>query len=194
MHGFLHWPQHDASGLLALCATGIAVLLALIIWVKIEPFIALLVSVLLIALAAALPVQKVVGTEQKSSRPLLESGFGSTLGHIAIIVGLGVSAYVISYGLRIAQGPATVAIVTAGGIVAPLVAHSGYTQPQLALIAVAIGAGPIVASHVNDGGFWIISRYFGIPVKETLKTWTVLETILSVVGFGMAALLTAIVA
>ncbi|BAS15306.1 gluconate permease [Arthrobacter sp. Hiyo8] len=53
----------------------------------------------------------------------------------------------------------------------------------------AISSGSIIASHVNDGGFWIISKYFNMSVKDTLKTWTVLETVLSVVGFGMAALL-----
>jgi gluconate:H+ symporter, GntP family len=94
---------------------------------------------------------------------------------------------VISSGLRIAQGSATVAIVTTGGIVAPLVGSAGLSQAQLALIAVAIAAGSIIASHVNDGGFWIISRYFGIPVSDMLKTWTVLETLLSLVAFGMAA-------
>ena len=53
----------------------------------------------------------------------------------------------------------------------------------------AIASGSVIASHVNDGGFWIISKYFNMSVKDTLKTWTVLETVLSVVGFGMAALL-----
>lgn len=64
-----------------------------------------------------------------------------------------------------------------------------YSHPHIALIAIAISAGSIIASHVNDGGFWIISRYFNMSVRDTLKTWTVLETILSVVGFAMAALL-----
>ena len=54
---------------------------------------------------------------------------------------------------------------------------------------VAISSGSIIASHVNDGGFWIISKYFNMSVKDTLKTWTVLETVLSIVGFAMAALL-----
>ena len=99
----------------------------------------------------------------------------------------------ISSGLRIAQGSATVAIVTTGGIIAPLATAGGHSQPQLALIGVAIAAGSIIASHVNDGGFWIISRYFGIPVADMLKTWTVLDTVLSVVGFGTAALLSTIV-
>ncbi|WP_433869103.1 GntP family permease [Saccharopolyspora sp. CA-218241] len=139
---------------------------------------------------------------------LLVVGAGGFFGEVLSATGVGealagslqanglpilVSAYVISSGLRIAQGSATVAIVTTGGILAPLVVGAGYSQPQLALIAVAIAAGSIIASHVNDGGFWIISRYFGIPVKEMLKTWTVLETLLSLTGFGMAALLSALV-
>jgi len=90
--------------------------------------------------------------------------------------------------MRIAQGSATVAIVTTSGIVAPTVLELHYSQAQLALIVVAISAGSIIASHVNDGGFWIVSRYFGLTVPNTLKTWTALETVLSVSGFAVAAL------
>jgi GntP family gluconate:H+ symporter len=103
------------------------------------------------------------------------------------------AAYVISCGMRITQGSATVAIVTTSGIMVPTVAQLGYSQIQLALLVVAISAGSIIASHVNDGGFWIISRYFNMSVPETLKTWTVLETVLSVSGFAVAALLMAVV-
>ena len=103
------------------------------------------------------------------------------------------AAYVISCGMRIAQGSATVAIVTTSGIIAPTVAERGYSQAQLALLVVAISAGSIIASHVNDGGFWIVSRYFSISVADTLKTWTVLETVLSVAGFAVAALIMAFV-
>ena len=103
------------------------------------------------------------------------------------------AAYVISCGLRIAQGSATAAIAATAAIVGPTIANAGYSQAQLALIVAAICAGSIIASHVNDGGFWIVSRYFGISVKDTLKTWTVLETILSVVGFAVAAFLMAII-
>jgi GntP family gluconate:H+ symporter len=99
----------------------------------------------------------------------------------------------ISDRLRIAQGSATVAIVTTSGIIAPTVATLGYSQIQLALLVVAISAGSIIASHVNDGGFWIISRYFNLTVPQTLKTWTALETVLSVSGFGVAALLMTVV-
>jgi len=100
-----------------------------------------------------------------------------------------VSAFVISSGLRIAQGSATVAIVTTGGILAPAILAGGFSQPQLALIVISIASGSIIASHVNDAGFWIIAKYFNLTVKETLASWTVLETVLSLVGFGMALLL-----
>ena len=63
----------------------------------------------------------------------------------------------------------------------------------VALIVVAVSAGSIIASHVNDGGFWIVAKYFNMTVKQTLMTWTVLETILSVVGFAAAALVWAVV-
>jgi len=81
-----------------------------------------------------------------------------------------------------------VAIVTTAGIIEPVVASGSHTQAQIALIVIAISAGSIIASHVNDGGFWIIAKYFNMSVKQTLMTWTVLETILSVVGFAMAGL------
>jgi len=126
---------------------------------------------------------------------LAATGVGKALATSLMSAGLPVIAlvYVISCGLRLAQGSATVALVTTGGIIAPLLPDLHYSQPRLALVAMAIAAGSIIASHVNDGGFWIISRYFGIPVKETLATWTVLETVLSVVGFAMAALLSLVV-
>lgn len=138
----------------------------------------------------------VVGAGGFFGKVLAETGVGDALAGSLQGVGLPmiVSAYVISSGLRIAQGSATVAIVTTGGIVAPLVGSAGLSQAQLALIAVAIAAGSIIASHVNDGGFWIISRYFGIPVSDMLKTWTVLETLLSLVAFGMAAGISLLVA
>ncbi|WP_394826093.1 GntP family permease [Pendulispora albinea] len=122
---------------------------------------------------------------------LSATGVGKALASTLMSAGLPVIAlvYVISCAMRIAQGSATVAIVTTGGIIAPLLPDLHYSQPRLALIAMSIASGSIIASHVNDGGFWIISRYFGIPVKETLATWTVVETILSVVGFLMAVLL-----
>ncbi|MFD6417179.1 GntP family permease [Streptomyces sp. NPDC060194] len=104
-----------------------------------------------------------------------------------------VLAYLISLVLRVAQGSATVAIVTTAGIVVPLVENGGHSQAFLALVIMAISAGSIFASHVNDGGFWIVSKYFGISERGTLKSWTVLESVLSVAGFAVAALVSLLV-
>lgn len=132
----------------------------------------------------------VVGAGAFFGAVLSATGVGTAVAGTLAKAGLPIilSAFVISAGMRIAQGSATVAIVTTGGILAPSLT-SGFSQPQLALIVVAISSGSIIASHVNDGGFWIISKYFNMSVKDTLKTWTVLETVLSFVGFGMSALI-----
>ncbi|MGV0744060.1 GntP family permease [Mycolicibacterium sp. XJ870] len=138
----------------------------------------------------------VVGAGAFFGKVIAATGIGDALANTMSAAGLPVIvlAYVISCGLRIAQGSATVAIVTTGGIVAPLVTEADYSQLAVALIAMAIAAGSIILSHVNDGGFWIISKYFNMTVKQTLQTWTVLETVLSVVSFAVAALLFAIFA
>jgi GntP family gluconate:H+ symporter len=137
----------------------------------------------------------VVGAGAFYGAVLKATGIGGVIADTLHDAGLPVifAAYVISCGLRIAQGSATAAIAASAAIVGPTIKDIGYSQPQLALLVAAICAGSIIASHVNDGGFWIVSRYFGISVKDTLKTWTVLETILSVVGFVIAAILMAIV-
>jgi GntP family gluconate:H+ symporter len=137
----------------------------------------------------------VVGAGAFFGAVLSATGIGKAVAGSLSDAGLPVilAAYVISCGMRIAQGSATVAIVTTSGIMAPTVTQLGYTQIQLALLVVAISAGSIIASHVNDGGFWIISRYFNMTVPETLKTWTVLETVLSLSGFAVAALLMVVV-
>lgn len=177
-----------------------------------NPAIALTVAVLLamwlLGIRRGMTPDQLSEITGSSLRPvgmiLLVVGAGAFFGAVLSATGVGtavagslaqaglpiiVSAFVISAGMRIAQGSATVAIVTTGGILAPSLTAGGFSQPQLALIVVAISSGSIIASHVNDGGFWIISKYFNMSVKDTLKTWTVLETVLSVVGFGMAALI-----
>ncbi|MCP2621565.1 gluconate:H+ symporter [Mycolicibacterium smegmatis] len=133
----------------------------------------------------------VVGAGAFFGAVLRATGIGDALADSMTAIGLPVivSAYLISCALRIAQGSATVAIVTTAGIIQASVADGHHSPAQIALIVVAVSAGSIIASHVNDGGFWIVSRYFNMSVKDTLKTWTVLETILSVVGFAMAGLL-----
>ena len=133
----------------------------------------------------------VVGAGAFFGAVLRATGIGKALADSMTELGLPVilSAYLISCALRIAQGSATVAIVTTAGIIETSITAGNYSPVQIALIVVAVSAGSIIASHVNDGGFWIVSRYFNMSVKDTLMTWTVLETILSVVGFAMAALL-----
>ncbi|MFF9241919.1 GntP family permease [Streptomyces sp. NPDC014776] len=100
-----------------------------------------------------------------------------------------VLSYLISLVLRVAQGSATVAIVTTAGIVAPLLSAGHHSQAFVALVIMAISAGSIFASHVNDGGFWMVAKYFGISERDTLKSWTVLESVLSLAGFAVAAVL-----
>ncbi|MEU1819848.1 SLC13 family permease [Streptomyces roseifaciens] len=104
-----------------------------------------------------------------------------------------VLAWLLAVALRVAQGSATVAIVTTAGIVAPLLSGTTSSQAHLALVIVAVSAGSIFASHVNDGGFWMVAKYFGIPERETLKSWTVLESVLSVAGFAVAGALSVVI-
>ncbi|MEU6983040.1 gluconate:H+ symporter [Streptomyces sp. NPDC046324] len=133
----------------------------------------------------------VVGAGGVFGAVLKASGVAQALSDTFNDVGLPVIvlAYLISLVLRVAQGSATVAIVTTAGIVLPLVEGGDHSQAFLALVIMAISAGSIFASHVNDGGFWIVSKYFGISERDTLKSWTVLESVLSLAGFAVAAAL-----
>ncbi|WP_329167621.1 GntP family permease [Streptomyces sp. NBC_01267] len=137
----------------------------------------------------------VVGAGGIFGAVLSGSGIANALAKTFNDVGLPVIvlAYLISLVLRVAQGSATVAIVTTAGIVLPLVDGQDLSQAHLALIIMAISAGSIFASHVNDGGFWMVSKYFGISERDTLKSWTVLESVLSVAGFAVAALLSLVI-
>ncbi|MFJ3666073.1 GntP family permease [Streptomyces sp. NPDC090106] len=133
----------------------------------------------------------VVGAGGVFGAVLKASGVAQALSDTFNDVGLPVIAlaYLISVVLRVAQGSATVAIVTTAGIVAPLLTAGDHSQAFVALVIMAISAGSIFASHVNDGGFWMVAKYFGISERDTLRTWTVLETVLSVAGFAVAAVL-----
>jgi GntP family gluconate:H+ symporter len=91
-----------------------------------------------------------------------------------------VLGWLIASLLRIAVGSATVAVVTAAGIMAPIAAAMPGVNREL--LVVAIGAGSLIAGHVNDGGFWLVKEYLNTTVAQTLATWTVLETIISVCG------------
>jgi gluconate:H+ symporter, GntP family len=99
--------------------------------------------------------------------------------------------WLVAVGIRLATGSATVATVTAAGIVAPLAA--GLDQPTVALLVLAIGAGSLFFSHVNDAGFWLVKEYFGMTVGQTLASWSVMETVISVVGLIGVLLLSLLV-
>ena len=124
---------------------------------------------------------------------LVDAGVGDVVAsaannsHFPVLV-LG---WLIAVGIRLATGSATVATVTAAGIVVPLA--GGLGSHQLALLALAIGAGSLFFSHVNDAGFWLVKEYFGMSVGQTLASWSVMETIISVVCLIGALLLNLIV-
>jgi gluconate:H+ symporter, GntP family len=100
-----------------------------------------------------------------------------------------VAAFVVATALRVAQGSATVALTTTAGLLSPTVeATSGLSSLDLAFIVVAIACGSTVLSHVNDSGFWLVGRFLEMDEKTTLKTWTVMETLLGCIGFVLAAI------
>jgi GntP family gluconate:H+ symporter len=93
--------------------------------------------------------------------------------------------WLVAAAIRIAVGSATVAITLASAIMAPIALTSPVNKELLVL---AMGAGSVILSHLNDGGFWFVKEYFNLTVEQTLKTWTVLETIVSVVGLALVLL------
>ncbi|MFF5290412.1 GntP family permease [Paractinoplanes globisporus] len=124
---------------------------------------------------------------------LVDAGVGNVVAdaaqdaHInALLLG-----WLVAVGIRVATGSATVATITAAGIVAPLA--TTLDRPGVSLLALAIGCGSLFFSHVNDAGFWLVKEYFGMTVGQTIKTWSIMETIISVVGVICVFLLNLIV-
>jgi len=144
------------------------------------------------SLAPTATITLLIGAGGGFGRVLQDSGTSQAIinfalhAHISIIL----SAWLVAALVRVATGSATVAMTMASGIVAPVAAYSGV-RPEL--LTIATGAGSLVLSHFNDGGFWIVKEYFGMDIPQTLKTWTVCETIISVVALlltmGLSALL-----
>jgi GntP family gluconate:H+ symporter len=122
---------------------------------------------------------------------LRASGIGTALTESLSDLGLPLilQAFVIATVLRVAQGSATVALTTTAGLISAQVTAEGLSDVKVALLVFAVAAGATVLSHVNDSGFWLVSRFFGMDVRTTLKTWTVLETTLGLAVFLLAALL-----
>lgn len=122
---------------------------------------------------------------------LRASGIGSALTESLSDLGMPIllQAFVIATVLRVAQGSATVALTTTAGLLSAQVTAEGLSDVKITLLVFAVAAGATVLSHVNDSGFWLVSRFFGMDVRTTLKTWTVLETTLGLAIFLIAALL-----
>ncbi|XVU22270.1 gluconate:H+ symporter [Actinoplanes sp. CA-054009] len=124
---------------------------------------------------------------------LVDAGVGNVVADAAQDANINalLLGWLVAVGIRVATGSATVATITAAGIVAPLAAT--LDKPEVALLALAIGSGSLFFSHVNDAGFWLVKEYFGMTVGQTIKTWSVMETIISVVGFACVMILSVFV-
>lgn len=127
----------------------------------------------------------VTGAGGVFGRVLVETGVGETLANLMAASNLPVIllAFAIATAVRVSQGSATVSMVTAAGLIAPVVETGNYSAPLLGLITIAIASGATVLSHVNDSGFWLVGRFLGMTEKQTLQSWTVMETIIGGVGF-----------
>ncbi|MFF5921447.1 gluconate:H+ symporter [Streptomyces flavochromogenes] len=175
-----------------------------------SPLIALLAAVIVgmftLGRAAGFTKERLSTTVEKSLAPiagvLLIVGAGGGFKQTLIDIGVGqmilefsenwsipalLLAWLIAVAIRLATGSATVATISAAGLVAPLA--EGMSTSETALLVLAIGAGSLFFSHVNDAGFWLVKEYFGMTVGQTIKTWSVMETIISVVGIGFVLLL-----
>ncbi|MDQ0221016.1 gluconate permease [Peribacillus cavernae] len=167
--------------------------------------ISLLVAVYTMGLARKIPIKTVMESCTTAithiGMMLLIIGGGGAFKQVLIDGGVGdyvaelfkgtslspiLLAWIIAAILRISLGSATVAALTTAGLVIPLL---GQSDVNLALVVLATGAGSLIASHVNDAGFWMFKEYFGLSMKETFATWTLLETIISVAGLGFILLL-----
>lgn len=116
---------------------------------------------------------------------LVASGIGDALSTalVALDMPLILAGFLISAALRASQGSATVAILTTAGLLTQPLADAGYTPTQMVLVTLAIGFGALGLSHINDSGFWIVTKYLGLSVKDGLRSWTLLSTVYGLTGF-----------
>lgn len=169
-----------------------------------HPFTALIIATLLsirLCISRKMSRQTILDLSTKALGPagiiILVTGAGGVLKQILVDSGIGkmlaesiaessipiiLLAWTLSALVRIAQGSATVAMITAAGIMAPILPAFNLNQPNIALIVIAIASGATILSHVNDSGFWIVSKYLGMNEKQTLQSWTIMETIIAVCG------------
>jgi GntP family gluconate:H+ symporter len=120
---------------------------------------------------------------------LVDTGIGTLLADWATEADVSVLllAWFVAVLIRLATGSATVATITASALMLGLV--EGLSQGETSLVVLAIGAGSVFFSHVNDAGFWLVKEYFGLSVGQTVKSWSIMETVLSVSGLVCVLLL-----
>jgi Gnt-I system low-affinity gluconate transporter len=176
-----------------------------------HPFTALIIATLLsiwLCMKRKMSRQTILDLSTKALGPagiiILVTGAGGVLKQILVDSGIGTIlaesiaessipliflAWSLAALVRITQGSATVAMITAAGIMAPILPLFNLDQPNIALIVIAVASGATILSHVNDSGFWIVSRYLGMNEKQTLQSWTMMETIIGVCGLIFALLI-----
>jgi len=145
------------------------------------------------SLAPTAAIVLIIGAGGGFKQMLVASGVGNAIGHMALNAQVSpiLLAWLVAGLIRIATGSATVATITGAGIVAPLATMVPGVNREL--LVLATGAGSLILSHVNDAGFWLVKQYFNMTVAETFKTWTVMETLISVVGIVFIMLLSMVV-
>lgn len=144
-------------------------------------------------LAPTATITLLVGAGGGFGRILQDSGVSRAIVTLALHshIHLLLLAWMLAALMRLATGSATVAMITAAQIVAPIALHTTGVHPEL--LALATGAGSLIFSHVNDGGFWLVKEYFNMSVTQTIKTWSVCETIISVVALLLTGALSLVV-
>ena len=170
-----------------------------------HPFFALLIATLVafygLGTLRGYSKEDIQRIATKSMEPvgliILVTGAGGVFGKVLIATGVGKAmadamiaselpvvllAFLIALAVRLSQGSATVSMVTSAGLIAPVIELAGYSAPLVAAITIAIASGATVFSHVNDSGFWLVNRYFGMTEKDTIRSWTVVSTIVGVIG------------
>ena len=173
-----------------------------------DPFVALILATLMalyfLGTKRGVGKKELFEVSNRSLGPagsiILITGAGGVLKQMMITTGIGeligeamrqssmsvvILAYLVAVLVRIMQGSATVAMLTAAGIVAAIITGMDYSMMDKTLIMMAIAAGSIVMSHVNDSGFWLVNRYLNQSVQQTLKSWTIQSTMISVTSFAL---------
>lgn len=177
-----------------------------------HPFVALIIANLVawyfLGIKKGFSKDKLLNISTKSLYPagviILLTGAGGAFKQVLIDTGAGkmiaeslshdyfppvLFGFIVAAVVRVLQGSATVAMITAAGIIAPLLGVSETSPAQLAVLVIAIASGATIFSHVNDSGFWLVKQYLGLTEKETFRSWTVMTSIIAIVGIVVSTIL-----